>query len=86
MHKECLDGDRIFVIHDFLTPAECRSFLERSEQEGYHEATITTPAGSVMDKEVRDNARLIVDDAVMASELWAAAAKRNSTATNTNCV
>ena len=70
MHKECLDGDRIFVIHDFLTPAQCRSFLERSEQEGYDEATITTSAGFVMDKEVRDNARLIVDDAVLANELW----------------
>jgi hypothetical protein len=70
MHKECLDGDRIFVIHDFLTPSECRSFVERSEQEGYDEATITTSAGFVMDKGVRDNARLIVDDAVLADELW----------------
>lgn len=32
MHKECLDGDRVFVIDDFLTPAQCRSFLEQSER------------------------------------------------------
>jgi predicted 2-oxoglutarate/Fe(II)-dependent dioxygenase YbiX len=70
MHKECVDGDRIFVIHDFLTPEQCRSFLDRSEGAGYDEATITTSAGFVMDKEIRDNARLVVDDAVLAKELW----------------
>ena len=70
MHKHCFDGDRIFVIHDFLAPAECRSFIERSEQDGYDEATITTAEGFVMDKAVRDNARLIIDDAVLADELW----------------
>lgn len=60
MHKECLDGDRVFVIDDFLTPAQCRSFLEQSERHGYDEATITTSAGLVMDKEIRDNARLVL--------------------------
>lgn len=70
MHKDCLDGDRIFVIHDFLTPEQCRSFVDRSERAGYEGATITTPAGFVMDKEIRDNARLMVDDAALAGELW----------------
>ena len=62
MNKECLDGDRVFVIRDFLTADECRAFIARSEQDGYEDATITTSDGSVMRKDVRDNARLILDD------------------------
>jgi prolyl 4-hydroxylase len=70
MHKECLDGDRIFVIHGFLAAEECRAFVARSEQSGYDEATITTASGFVMAKNIRDNARLIVDDAPLAHEWW----------------
>jgi len=70
MDKEQLDGDRIFVIHRFLTDDECRSFIGRSEQAGYDEATITTANGFVMAKEIRDNARLILDDARLANDLW----------------
>jgi hypothetical protein len=67
MDKEEIDGDRIFVIR-FLTPEECGAFVARSEQAGYEQATITTPSGFVMAKEIRDNARLIVDDLVLANE------------------
>lgn len=70
MHKECIDGDRIFVIYDFLTTEECQSFVVRSEKKGYDDAPISTPGGFVMDKEIRDNARLILDDAALAKELW----------------
>jgi prolyl 4-hydroxylase len=70
MHKESLDGDRIFVIRGFLTAEECVSFVARSEQAGYEDATITTAAGFVMAKEIRDNARLIVDDKALAAEWW----------------
>jgi predicted 2-oxoglutarate/Fe(II)-dependent dioxygenase YbiX len=70
MNKELLDGDRIFVIHGFLMADECDSFVERSERAGYDEATITTADGFVMVKDIRDNARLIVDDASLAYEWW----------------
>ena len=70
MQKECFDGDRIFVVHDFLTPAECESFVARSEAAGYDEATITSAEGPVMSKDIRDNARLILDDASLADALW----------------
>jgi len=70
MQKEQFDDDRIFVVHGFLTDEECRSFVERSEQAGYEEATITTASGFVMAKEIRDNARLIVDDGSLAETLW----------------
>ena len=70
MHKESLDGDRLFVIHDFFTADECQSSVVRSEQAGYDAATVTTPAGAVRIAEVRDNARLIVDDGALAEQLW----------------
>jgi len=70
MHKEHFDGDRIFVIHDFLTGDECRSFITRSENGGYDVASIATAAGPVIDREVRDNARLIADDPALAETLW----------------
>jgi len=39
MHKRCLDGDRIFLIDEFLTLEECVSFTARSERAKYDEAT-----------------------------------------------
>jgi predicted 2-oxoglutarate/Fe(II)-dependent dioxygenase YbiX len=70
MIKEPLDADITFVIHQFLTSQECDAFIAQSEQAGYEEATITTAAGFVMNKEVRDNARLILDDVELAARLW----------------
>lgn len=70
MHKERIDGDLIFVVHDFLTPAECQSFIKWSEREGYDEATITTMFGAVMDKGVRDNSRFMIDVPDLADQLW----------------
>jgi len=70
MRKECFDGDRLFVIRDFLGADECAAFVKRSEDAGYDEATITTGEGFVLNKDVRDNARLIVDDASLAARLW----------------
>jgi predicted 2-oxoglutarate/Fe(II)-dependent dioxygenase YbiX len=70
MNKECLDGDRVFVIRDFLTADECCAFITRSEQEGYEDATITTGDGFVMRKDVRDNARLVLDDVSLANAWW----------------
>jgi predicted 2-oxoglutarate/Fe(II)-dependent dioxygenase YbiX len=70
MTKEGLDGDHIFVLHNFFTPEECDAFIAQSEQAGYEEATITTAAGAVMNKDVRDNARLILDDKELAAGLW----------------
>ena len=70
MTKESLNGELIFVIRDFATRLECDAFIARSEQTGYEEATITTAAGFVMNKDVRDNSRLIQDDPQLAARLW----------------
>ena len=45
-----------------------------SEDAGYEEATITTASGFVMAKEIRNNARLIVDNPSLADQWWTRAA------------
>lgn len=75
MNKELLDGHHIFVIRNFCSPQECDAFIEQSEKAGYEEATIATAAGFVMNKDVRDNARLILDDSELAARLWQRAAE-----------
>ena len=68
--RESLDGDRIFVIRDFLTEQECETFIVQSENAGFEEAPISTVNGAVMDKTIRDNARLMRDDQELAARLW----------------
>jgi hypothetical protein len=70
MQKEELDGERVFVIQAFLTPAECEGHIRRSEAAGYGDAPITTARGFVMRKDIRDNARVIVDDEGLAGSLF----------------
>lgn len=70
MEKEQLDCDRIFVVRDFLTPAECEQFIARSEAVGYGDAPITTAAGFVMRKDVRNNERVMVDDPDLTATLF----------------
>lgn len=70
MRKESLDADDVFVIHDFFSPEECDSAIARSESSGFEEATITTSAGPVMNKGMRDNARAIIDDPAEAEALF----------------
>lgn len=70
MTKQSLDGDSIFVLRDFCAPDECDAFIAQSEQAGYKDATISTSFGFVMRKDVRDNARLILEDVELAERLW----------------
>lgn len=70
MHKESVDGDRLFVIHRFYTSDECERAIARSESAGFDDATINTLRGVVLNKAIRDNARLIVEDVGLAASLW----------------
>jgi predicted 2-oxoglutarate/Fe(II)-dependent dioxygenase YbiX len=70
VERQELDGDRIFTLGGFLSPKECDDLIALSERAGYEEATITTAFGPVMNKGVRDNARLIHDDPDLAARLW----------------
>src|SRR5947209_18432507 len=69
--EQLLDGDLIFVLHDFLSPEECEHFIALSEGAGYEGASITTGTGFVMRKDIRNNDRVIRDDPALAELLWA---------------
>ncbi len=70
MRKEDLFNGEIFVIHHFLTPEECAEFIAASEAVGYGDAPITTGAGPVMFKELRNNDRVMIDDPAAAAMLF----------------
>jgi hypothetical protein len=70
MHKEQLDGEQVFVIHDFLTPEECAEYIRATEAVGYAAAPITTAGGFVMAPEVRNNERVMIDNFEWATKLW----------------
>jgi prolyl 4-hydroxylase len=68
--KEDLDGDRVFLVRDFLSPAECVSLVARSERMEYEPGTV---ADAVVEN-VRSNERVIFDDPSLAADLFARAA------------
>ena len=70
MHKEQLLGDEVYLIHEFLSPEECDEFIAGAEAEGFGDAPITTAAGPVMFKEIRNNERVMIDDPELAASLW----------------
>lgn len=70
MQKERISGERIFVIHDFLSPGECDAHIGAGEAVGFEEATISLPRGPEMRKEIRNNTRVILDAPRLAEELF----------------
>ncbi len=70
MRREDLDGDALFLIHDFFTPEECADTIAFSEERGYEDAPITTQFGAVIRKDVRDNMRVMVDTHALAARLF----------------
>ena len=70
MSNEKLQKASFFTIPNFFTPEECDKHIALSEGRGYKEATITTPNGLALNKDVRDNTRVIIDDLEMAGELF----------------
>lgn len=65
------DGiDNAFTVADVLTADECADFIRFIESEGPREAPITTGYGFVMEPEIRNNTRVMVDDTARAAWLW----------------
>jgi hypothetical protein len=58
------------TIAGFFTEAECDEYIRLSESEGFDEAPVTTQRGMVMMKDVRNNDRVMIDDAERAQELY----------------
>jgi 2OG-Fe(II) oxygenase superfamily len=71
MRKELLaERDDLFVVHDFLSPAECDLYIRLSESIGYGDAPITSVAGPVMRKDIRNNDRVMLDNVDLAAMIW----------------
>lgn len=70
MRKEKLDGEQVFVIHEFLSPEECAEYIRITEEAGYGPAPITTAGGFVMAPEIRNNERVMLDNFAWAAKLW----------------
>lgn len=71
MLKELVAGrDDIFTVRGFLTPDECAAHIARAEAAGFGDAPITTSVGAVVDKRVRNNDRVMIDDPALAAGLW----------------
>ena len=72
-----LDGDSldlsaplVFTVPDVLTAGDCRMLIDMLEKEGFDEAPITTIAGPVMNKNVRNNRRVMFDHEDLAARLY----------------
>jgi prolyl 4-hydroxylase len=66
MHREELDGERVFLIHDFLSSGECAEFIRRAEGQTWESGTV----GQDVVSEVRNNDRILLDDPSLAAELF----------------
>ena len=64
--KEVLDPDKVLVIHDFLSGDECAALIRRSESLVYETGTVA----DVVLEDVRNNERVLLDDATLASDMF----------------
>jgi predicted 2-oxoglutarate/Fe(II)-dependent dioxygenase YbiX len=64
-------AEGIFTIPAVLSASECAAMMADVESRGFEAAAINTQHGMEIDRDVRNNDRVIVDDAALAGNLWA---------------
>jgi prolyl 4-hydroxylase len=64
------ETNTILTIDEVATPQECDEWIALAEGIGFTDAPITTARGFVMAPEIRNNRRVILDDAKRADALW----------------
>ena len=64
----------IFTVHNFLTREQCGEYIRLTEARGYTSAPITTAHGPVHRPDIRNNTRVMYDDATATDDLWKLAA------------
>jgi prolyl 4-hydroxylase len=60
----------LFLIEEFLTPAECDQYILWSEQKGYEEAKVSINGQQVMVKGARNNDRITFIDFDLTAKIW----------------
>eukprot|EP00004_Rigifila_ramosa_P025704 TRINITY_DN775_c0_g1_i1.p1 TRINITY_DN775_c0_g1~~TRINITY_DN775_c0_g1_i1.p1 ORF type:complete len:238 (-),score=49.72 TRINITY_DN775_c0_g1_i1:22-633(-) len=73
MEKIHLPGNGFaFVLHGVYTKEECEALIARTEKIGYNAALLNVGGGrQVYDPDTRKSSRCIIDDAVLAAEIFA---------------
>jgi predicted 2-oxoglutarate/Fe(II)-dependent dioxygenase YbiX len=61
---------KIWTIEHFLSEQECQNLIIFSENKSYQEATVSLKSGATMMKNIRNNDRLIYEDAQLAQKYW----------------
>ena len=68
--------DGVFTIHGFLSPIECQELIYQSEISDYHQASVQHPRhGPLLLEDIRNNDRVILEDASLADQLFEQAHK-----------
>lgn len=70
MPEATLLHPQVVTVAGLLTPAECDEYIALSESIGYGAAPITTMHGPVMNPDVRNNERVMLDDGRRGRDLW----------------
>jgi prolyl 4-hydroxylase len=60
----------LWTVPEVFFEDECAAMIAQFEAIGFEEALVTTPRGMVMNKGVRNNDRIILDDPARAEALW----------------
>ncbi len=68
-HKQNM-GNACFTLSNVLSPEECLAFIQRAEQHGFEKAMVSSRHGAVINLNVRNNDRVIVDDPELAEQIW----------------
>jgi predicted 2-oxoglutarate/Fe(II)-dependent dioxygenase YbiX len=72
MQVSVLDEARsIVTVSGLFSEAECAALVGLAERAGFAPAPVTTDAGPVMASRIRNNSRVMLDDAARAADLWA---------------
>ena len=66
--KEMSDG--VYTLENLFTQQECEEWIELSEKLGFEPAPIHGESGPVRRADIRNNARVLFDDATKSSEVW----------------
>jgi prolyl 4-hydroxylase len=70
-----LSAPLVFTIPDVMTAADCKGLIAMLESEGFDDAPISTAAGAIMRKDVRNNTRVMFDHEQLAARLHARVAE-----------